>query len=63
MAGLLFWKKKYFDFGVEVSQRGFLSKTKGKVILCRGLKMEKAWEPALDGCGNQQLIVMGTIRE
>lgn len=51
MEGLLFWKNKYF--GVEVSQRGFLSKTKGKVILCGGLKMEKAWEPALDGCGNQ----------
>lgn len=63
MEGLLFWKNIYFEVGVEVSQRGLLSKTKGMVILCGGLKMEKAWEPALDGCGNQQLIVMGTNRE
>lgn len=68
MAGLFFGKNLYFEVGFEVGQRGFLSKKKEKVILCRGAEDGKGmgtntgwlWEPTVDSHGNQQRIVMGT---
>ena len=35
MMGLLFWKKKCFEFGFYGGQRGLLLERTGKVISCR----------------------------